>query len=68
MLSGTYLLPADNQDDEMIEAPALDLFWEQVEEMSSEIRCFTREISTIKARILRLEREVEHSEGKIATA
>ena len=68
MLSGTYLFPADNQDDEMMEAPALDLFWEQVEEMSSEIRCFTREISTIKARILRLEREVEHSEGNIATA
>ena len=68
MLSGTYLFPADNHDDEMMEAPALDLFWEQVEEMSSEIRCFTREISTIKARILRLEREVEHSEGNIATA
>ena len=68
MLSGTYLFPADNQDDEMMEAPALDLFWEQVTEMSSEIRCFTREISSIKARILRLEREVDHSEGKIATA
>ena len=68
MLSGTYLSPADNQDDEMMEAPALGLFWEQVKEMSSEIRCFTQEISSIKARILRLEREFEHSEGNIATA
>ena len=68
MLSGTYLSPADNQDDEMMEAPALGLFWEQVKEMSSEIRCFTQEISSIKARILRLEREFEHSEGNTATA
>ena len=68
MLSGTYLFPTDNQDDEMMEAPVLDLFWEQVKEMSSDIDCFTQEISSIKARILRLEREVGHSEGKIATA
>ena len=68
MLSGTYLFPADNQDDEMMEAPAPDLFGGKIREMSSDIRCFTQEISSIKARILRLEREVEHSEGKIATA
>ena len=68
MLSGTYLFPADNQDDEMMDDHALDLFGGKVREMSSDIRCFTQEISSIKARILRLEREVEHSEGKIATA
>ena len=68
MLSGTYLFPADNQDDEMMEAPALDLFWKQVKEMSSDIGSFTQEISAIKARILRLEWEVEHSEGITTTA
>ena len=52
----------------MMEAPALDLFGGKIREMSSDIRCFIQEISSIKARILRLEREVEHSEEKIATA
>ena len=65
MLSGTYL--ADYQDDDiMMDDDSLDLVWGRVQEMSSDLRCFTQEISSLKARIHRLEKEVEHSQGETA--
>ena len=65
MLSGTYL--ADYQDDDiMMDDDSLDLVWGGIQEMSSDLRCFTKEISSLKARIHRLEKEVEHSKGETA--
>ena len=67
MLSDTYL--ADYQDDDMLmDDDSLDLVWGEVQEMSSDLRCFTREISSLKARIHRLEKEVENSVGETASA
>lgn len=67
MLSGTYL--ADYQDDDiLVDDDSLDLVWGEVQEMSSDMSCITRAISSLKARIHRLENEVENSPWETASA